>query len=443
MTAHEAVAALPVSGAASKAQIRALLTRRLAYALATSEDSRNFVVVDPDTGLLPLYLIQGGLVFAYDAADSTTAHDGTTCLVTGDDPALRYKTSSFTYPWSVLDKDTIAQPGSPSIGDRYLIPAAATGSAWSGQDNKVGEYTRAGWKFSIVPIGRPLYVEDETTIYHRNASGVWTAGFGSILLSSNSVRVSNIIGKPVRWFVVNQTTNTPPVSPSVGDTYIIGSSPTGAWAGNPRKIAVYEATSTWTIYTPRTGELARDVSATLDYSYNGSTWVVSQGIWVGQGTPISTTSGSVTVTGSNAYTSLASLPGTGNKRARDDIPISYTAIRAGTKNLKLYYSAEVTINVTQGNTVAFYLAVFRKTGGSTESTALIACSLPGYNAVLAGVGAINGDRSYTFHCEKEFYLDASDASAHDYEVAIVYGATSGAVVFDVSRRTIYIEERAP
>lgn len=87
---HEAVAALPASGSASKALVRAMNTRRFAYCLAGDENVTDFVAVDPADGSVPLYLIQNSVLYAYDAADSTTPHDGTTCLVTSDGKRYKY-----------------------------------------------------------------------------------------------------------------------------------------------------------------------------------------------------------------------------------------------------------------------------------------------------------------------------------------------------------------
>lgn len=39
--------------------------------------------------------------------------------------------------------------------------------------------------------------------------------------------------------VINMTTNTPPGSPTEGDSYVVGSSPTGAWAGKAKCVATY------------------------------------------------------------------------------------------------------------------------------------------------------------------------------------------------------------
>lgn len=39
--------------------------------------------------------------------------------------------------------------------------------------------------------------------------------------------------------VINATTSTPPGSPGEGDAYIVASSPTGAWSGKAKTIALY------------------------------------------------------------------------------------------------------------------------------------------------------------------------------------------------------------
>lgn len=47
-------------------------------------------------------------------------------------------------------------------------------------------------------------------------------------------------------------TNTPPGSPTVGDTYIVGTSPTGAWASNANDVAVYTVRG-WIFASPSIG----------------------------------------------------------------------------------------------------------------------------------------------------------------------------------------------
>lgn len=48
---------------------------------------------------------------------------------------------------------------------------------------------------------------------------------------------------------------TPPGSPASGDTYIVAASPTGAWAGQAGKVAVWTG-SAWVFGTPRVGWIA-------------------------------------------------------------------------------------------------------------------------------------------------------------------------------------------
>src|SRR5205085_5178184 len=53
----------------------------------------------------------------------------------------------------------------------------------------------------------------------------------------------------------SRTTNAPPVSPSEGDTYIVGSSPTGDWTGQVGKFACWLAGG-WEFTAPAEGWMA-------------------------------------------------------------------------------------------------------------------------------------------------------------------------------------------
>ena len=52
--------------------------------------------------------------------------------------------------------------------------------------------------------------------------------------------------------VTATATNTPPGSPAAGDGYLIGASPTGAWAGHANEIAFYF--NGWIFHSPLSGE---------------------------------------------------------------------------------------------------------------------------------------------------------------------------------------------
>jgi hypothetical protein len=73
--------------------------------------------------------------------------------------------------------------------------------------------------------------------------------------------------------VINATTNAPPASLAEGDSYIIGPSPTGAWAGQAGKVASYY--SGWRIKTPQEGWVAWIQDADQLVIYDGSAWTAA------------------------------------------------------------------------------------------------------------------------------------------------------------------------
>jgi hypothetical protein len=66
---------------------------------------------------------------------------------------------------------------------------------------------------------------------------------------------------------VTAVQNTPPGSPSDGDVYIVGTSPTGAWSGQANRIAAYVGT-TWIFIPPRDGFYFYNDSASSFWRYN-------------------------------------------------------------------------------------------------------------------------------------------------------------------------------
>jgi hypothetical protein len=70
---------------------------------------------------------------------------------------------------------------------------------------------------------------------------------------------------------INQTTNTPPGAPSENDTYIVGPSPTGDWAGKAEQITWWYNGS-WRFVVPIAGMLAYDLAQTKTFRYEGSDW---------------------------------------------------------------------------------------------------------------------------------------------------------------------------
>jgi hypothetical protein len=77
---------------------------------------------------------------------------------------------------SVLDKDLVTAPGSPTEGDRYII--AGIGGAWStGTINDIAEWNGTAWEFATPNEGFTTRVEDEDKVYIHDGSswGTWDA----------------------------------------------------------------------------------------------------------------------------------------------------------------------------------------------------------------------------------------------------------------------------
>src|SRR5208282_6664439 len=83
--------------------------------------------------------------------------------------------------------------------------------------------------------------------------------------------------------VISVGTPTPPGSPSNGDTYVVGSSPSGAWTGHGNSIACWSTdnlsipSGEWEFYAPAKGWVVGNQSDAALYVYNGTTWVVNGG----------------------------------------------------------------------------------------------------------------------------------------------------------------------
>lgn len=70
---------------------------------------------------------------------------------------------------------------------------------------------------------------------------------------------------------------TPPGSPAAGDTYIVAASPTGAWAGQAGKVAIWSG-SAWVFGTPRIGWVAYIEDEQRLSAYKAAGWSVGVAI---------------------------------------------------------------------------------------------------------------------------------------------------------------------
>lgn len=66
--------------------------------------------------------------------------------------------------------------------------------------------------------------------------------------------------------------NTPPATPADGDRHLIGTAPTGAWAGRANALAVYRG-GAWQFYAAKNGFSAYNLGDSTLYRFDGSAWV--------------------------------------------------------------------------------------------------------------------------------------------------------------------------
>lgn len=98
---------------------------------------------------------------------------------------------------------------------------------------------------------------------------------------------------------INRTTATPPGSPSDGDTYIIATSPTGAWSGKDLNVTAY-LDGVWRFFPPHVGWVFWVAAENALKVWNGTSWTdynaVSGFIRTPAATSLTIASGIVTAT---------------------------------------------------------------------------------------------------------------------------------------------------
>ena len=88
-----------------------------------------------------------------------------------------------------------------------------------------------------------------------------------------SISDSNTV---INYDVLNSQ-NTPPVSPSTGDVYLVGNSPTGAWVGHTKDIAEWNG-SAWVFTDGVQGDFLYNATNALTYIFRSGNWVQTTGI---------------------------------------------------------------------------------------------------------------------------------------------------------------------
>jgi hypothetical protein len=139
-------------------------------------------------------------------------------------------------------------PGSPVNGRSYHLGTSPTGD-WSGHGGEIASYYD-GWLFTGPHGGMVAFVDDEKIwmVYSSTDSKWWPIGLD----------VQKV------FYVTQIALDTPPGSPAEHDVYVIGPTPSGAWASNANDIAYY-FNGVWVFVDPLPG-------ATIIYDKNTDAW---------------------------------------------------------------------------------------------------------------------------------------------------------------------------
>ena len=265
MTTHPIFSGLPVVGAKSAAETRKAIIEGTPFVAASAAAVAALQANYGADGYIRAILI-GTTLFAVDLADTTTAHDGVTCVVSSD--GLRFKTISTINIEHALGFAS-SPPASPAIGNAWIVTAAPTG-AFAAYANHVAGYTERGWVFAAPRIGQVVYSASPLGFFHFSTTGAWTAGLGATFADASiSPAALLFAGGPIP--VINATTTAPPGSPISGDAYVIASGASGAWSGKDNYVAIY-FNAAWAYLAPRNGMEVYNLAIALKLTYKSGSW---------------------------------------------------------------------------------------------------------------------------------------------------------------------------
>jgi len=156
--------------------------------------------------------------------------------------------------------------------------------------------------------------------------------------------------------VISRSLNTPPGSPTAGDRYHTGGSPTGLWSGQSNKIAVWNGTA-WVFYTPLTGWLmTSQADAGRLYKFQSSAFVLLGFLET------------IIIAASDETTAITT--GTGKVAFRMPFAMTLTSVRASLTTAQASGSI-FTINVKESGTTIFST---KPTIDNTEKTTTTAAT---------------------------------------------------------------------
>lgn len=140
----------------------------------------------------------------------------------------------------------------------------------SGHVNKVSDGTNSKTAAEI-----KTHIDDATKHRIINDSGTSPTELWSAQKIKNELDLARA-GQEYQDSVKDKDLAAPPGSPAAKDRYIIGASPTGAWAGRANQIAEWTG-SAWSLVVPTVGMTCIVDDEAKQYTFNGSAWVRTGG----------------------------------------------------------------------------------------------------------------------------------------------------------------------
>jgi hypothetical protein len=186
-------------------------------------------------------------------------------------------------------------------GNVVFKSGAASGKVWTSNSNGTGSWqtisssgvSQGALNDSITAVRNirkvdTIYKNLDSIIYKINGirysvldstgGGVQTLSISGDTLSisgGNSVVLPvyvQVDSATVTSYDVLNSQNAPPVSPSTGDTYLVGTSPSGVWVGHAKDIAEWNGSS-WGFIDAVQGDFLYNTTNALTYIFRSGNWV--------------------------------------------------------------------------------------------------------------------------------------------------------------------------
>lgn len=207
---------------------------------------------------------------------------------------VMYVTDSLSKPTVSLGSNSISQTlnSSLEVGSTFGIFSPTAGNAGTAGISLV-----SGGLDGIFSVQSEFHLSHSQGLVYvdttLNTKGIRYFGFNetdfngtnanySTLVSNSLVPkkyVDDLLSTPTSTSyldpVISQT-NTPPLTPTTGDRYLIGTAPTGVWSANAENIAEWNGTS-WVFTAPVLDNVVFVTDVLTTYRYNGADWVAYVG----------------------------------------------------------------------------------------------------------------------------------------------------------------------